>query len=182
MNETVKNSDNIFLFNSKKKLILFNIAIMILFNALVSTIIFNLQDSAELKEWFMMFALFCVVLTPFMLIVSFIFTMFWSLISLFNKSDLSIKKMYSVVLSSTLILFIFQILNFLLILNFRDVIPNAFFTIFSLIGVALVCLIMHFGFTKTVGLSSKFSKILLTMTFIIALAANVFQLVKGIEL
>ncbi|MDA1775199.1 hypothetical protein PDJ95_28390 [Bacillus cereus] len=174
-----ENSSSSFL-NSKKKVILFNIVSLLFFNTLLSTIIFNFKSFHEFKDWLTIMVLIAAIITPFILILCFIFTMFWSLIGLMNKPDLSIKRMYSVILSGTSIFLITQALNFLTIINFGGDLPQFIFVVFSLLSVGLVCIVMYIGFTKLVGFSTKFSKILLSILFIIVISLNMVQLFGGI--
>ena len=84
--------------------------------------------------------------------------------------------MYSVILSGTSIFLITQALNFLTIINFGGDLPQFIFVVFSLLSVGLVCIAMYVGFTKLVGFSTKFSKIILSILFIIVISLNMVQL------
>ncbi|HDR4725308.1 hypothetical protein J0835_24425 [Bacillus cereus group sp. Sample62] len=178
MKENENNSSSFF--NAKKKVVLFNIVSLLFFNTLLSTIIYNFKSFNEFKDWLTIMVLISAIITPFILILCFIFTMFWSLIGLMNKPDLSIKRMYSVILSGTSIFLITQVLNFLTILNFGGDLPQFIFVVFSLLSVGLVCIAMYVGFTKLVGFSTKFSKTILSILFVIVISLNMIQLFGGI--
>ncbi|MBG9937852.1 hypothetical protein [Bacillus tropicus] len=167
-------------FNAKKKVVLLNIVSLLFFNTLLSTIIYNFKSFNEFKDWLTIMVLISAIITPFILILCFIFTMFWSLIGLMNKPDLSIKRMYSVILSGTSIFLITQALNFLTIINLGGDLPQFIFVVFSLLSVGLVCIAMYVGFTKLVGFSKKFSKIILSILFIIVISLNMIQVFGGI--
>ncbi|MBG9503166.1 hypothetical protein ABE47_01440 [Bacillus thuringiensis] len=177
MKENENNSSSFF---NKKKVVLFNIVSLLFFNTLLSTIIYNFKSFHAFKDWLTIMVLISAIITPFILILCFIFTMFWSLIGLMNKPDLSIKRMYSVILSGTSIFLITQALNFLTIINFEGDLPQFIFVVFSLLSVGLVCIAMYIGFTKLVGFSTKFSKIILSILFIIVISLNMVQLFGGI--
>ncbi|HDR7788286.1 hypothetical protein COJ60_30395 [Bacillus cereus] len=178
MKENENNSSSFF--NTKKKVVLFNIVSLLFFNTLLSTVIYNFKSFHAFKDWLTIVVLISAIITPFILILCFIFTMFWSLIGLMNKPDLSIKKMYSVILSGTSIFLITQALNFLTIINFGGDLPQFIFVVFSLLSVGLVCIAMYVGFTKLVGFSTNFSKIILSILFIIVISLNMVQLFGGI--
>lgn len=178
MKENKNNSSSFF--NTKKKVVLFNIVSLLFFNTLLSTMIYNFKSFNEFKDWLTIMMLISATITPFILILCFIFTMFWSLIGLMNKPDLSIKRMYSVLLSGISIFLITQALNFLTIINFGGDLPQFIFVVFSLLSVGLVCIAMHVGFTKLVGFSTKFSKTILSILFVIVISLNMIQLFGGI--
>lgn len=178
MKENENNTSSFF--NAKKKVVLFNIVSLLFFNTLLSTVIYNFKSFNEFKDWLTIMVLISAIITPFILILCFIFTMFWSLIGLMNKPDLSIKRMYSVILSGTCIFLITQALNFLTIINFGGDLPQFIFVVFSLLSVGLVCIAMYVGFTKLVGFSTKFSKTILSILFVIVISLNMIQLFGGI--
>ncbi|KWU64300.1 hypothetical protein AWW70_01580 [Bacillus mycoides] len=176
----VKENNSSSFFNTKKKVVLFNIVSILFFNTLLSTIVYTFKSFNEFKDWLTIMVLISAIITPFILILCFIFTMFWSLIGLMNKPDLSIKRMYSVILSGTSIFLITQALNFLTIINFGSDLPQFIFVVFSLLSVGLVCITMYIGFTKLVGFSNKFSKVILSILFAIVISLNMVQLFGGI--
>ena len=87
-----ENENNSSSFLIPKKVVLFNIVSLLFFNTLLSTIIYNFKSFNEFKDWLTIMVLISAIITPFILILCFIFTMFWSLIGLMNKPDLSIKE------------------------------------------------------------------------------------------
>lgn len=148
-------------------------------NILLTTIIYRLMEFQEIKEWFAGFVLLTLIITPFILIISFIFSLFWALIGLISKPDLQLKKVYVVILSCTTLYLTTQGFVFLTILNFRDLLPAATFTVLSLLSVILVFLAMFSGFTNIIGFSKKFSVITLSSLFAIIFIINIIQLIGG---
>lgn len=127
MKENENNSSSFF--NANKKVIL------LFFNTLLSTIIYNCKSFNEFKDWLTIMIVISATITPFIFILCFIFTMFWSLIGLMNEPDLSIKRMYSVILSGTSIFLITQVLNLLTKINFGGDLPQFIFVVFSILSI-----------------------------------------------
>ncbi len=67
MKENENNSSSFF--NTKKKVVLFNIVALLFFNTLLSTIIYNFKSFNEFKDWLTIMVLISAIITPFILIL-----------------------------------------------------------------------------------------------------------------
>lgn len=167
------------LLEKKKYLIPLNLVLFVIVNIMLSSILFLLMDQSELKDWFTIFILLNIIITPFLLILTFIISLFWSLIGLFSKPDLQMKKIYSVILSCTNLYIVLQGLLFIMILNFGERLPGVLFNFLSLGAVLIVLFILYLSFRNFIGFSKRFSFISASILFTLVLTINLVQIIGG---
>lgn len=153
-----------------------SLILVIIFEMCILVLLGEVNQLQKLDEWLGTFAFVFFTLTPLMYIALFLIAVFWCMLIIPIKPEVSLKRIYYVIMTSHMIYLIVNALLYLTAFWMGDSLHKGITAVISLMNLILFVRILYKGFKEYLGVSAKFTQFAAGIVTVASLTLTFFNM------